>query len=75
MIEFLLFLLGVAIGAVIAYVLNKLFDKTPEPKRVSNRTLEEVVREYIDELENKASDPIMKEIYKDWMKEFVDDKV
>lgn len=43
-----------------------------EPKTVSGRTLEEVVTEYLAELDNPAPDFSMRQVYRDWMRELVD---
>jgi len=42
-----------------------------KPLVINGRTLEEVVDLYLRELENPAVDSTMREIYRDWMREFV----
>lgn len=42
-----------------------------EERTISGRTLEEIVREYLAELDNPAPDYTMRQIYRDWMREFV----
>lgn len=38
---------------------------------VNGKTLEDVVRDYLAELENPATDVTMREVYRRWMAEFV----
>lgn len=43
----------------------------PEPQRINESTLDEVVRKYLRELNNPAPDPTMRDVYREWMGEFV----
>lgn len=48
--------------------------KEETARRINGSTLEEVVKEYLKELDNPAPDFTMRQIYRRWMGEFVNYK-
>ena len=40
-------------------------------QRINGKTLDEVVTDYLGELDNPAANYAMRQIYRDWMAEFV----
>lgn len=51
----------------------RLIKKTDPGQTINGHTLHEVVARYLPELDNPAPDYGMRQVYRDWMREFVHD--